>query len=165
LLFLSGLFSYPETLPSAADLDRLETAWRLESTGETLRILQGEYVRLFVNSLPEVPCPPYGSFYIEGTLMGESTVALRNLYRSYGFVADEIPDHVAVELEFLALLAASSQGDPAVEKVREFLVSHLRTWMPLFLDHVEENDDTGFYKASSRYARKALPFDQATFTG
>jgi TorA maturation chaperone TorD len=32
--------------------------------------LENEYIRLFVNAMPEVPCAPYGSVYLEGTIMG-----------------------------------------------------------------------------------------------
>jgi TorA maturation chaperone TorD len=109
---LSRLFSYPEQWPEADDLEHIglqpDGRWDKGQGQDDLRVLQGEYVRLFINALPEVPCPPYGSFYLEGALMGESTVQVRNLYLSYGFQTDEMADHVAVELEFLALLASLS---------------------------------------------------------
>lgn len=149
LQFLSGQFTYPVALPCAADQARMgaamEPAWGAESSNGSIEALQAEYVRLFINALPEVSCPPYGSFYIEGALMGESTVALRNLYRSYGFKADEMPDHVAVELEFLARLAAFRQQAP-VGPDHEFLVDHLGRWLPRFLDRVEEKDEIDFSK-------------------
>jgi TorA maturation chaperone TorD len=160
---LSRLFAYPEQWPDGEDLKRLGT--RPPGKGETeegrdgLRILQSEYVSLFINALPEVPCPPYGSFYLEGVLMGASTVQVRDLYLSYGFQTDEMADHIAVELEFLALLAALPKSD-AVQKDYDFLWRHLRSWTHPFLDRLEENDETGFYRAVSRYAREVLSPDR-----
>ena len=59
--------------------------------------LENEYVRLFVKAMPEVPCAPYGSVYLEGTVMGESTVKVAHIYRQYGMEPEELADHIAVE--------------------------------------------------------------------
>ncbi len=155
LEFLSRLFTYPDKLPAAGDLARLETTWGEGGNPEDLQALQAEYVRLFINALPEVPCPPYGSVYLEKTLMGESTVRLRKLYASYGWQTDEMADHIAVELEFLAILASLGQDGPAGEDF-QFVLDHLQLWAPAFWDRVAENDRTGFYRAAARYAQKLL---------
>jgi TorA maturation chaperone TorD len=155
LRLLSRLFAYPDARPAAADVAQIG-AGEGEGLGHgTLQALQAEYVRLFINALPEVPCPPYGSVYLEGTLMGESTVRLRHLYARYGCETDEMADHIAVELEFLALLAALSADGPVPEDYR-FVLDHLQRWTPAFLAKVEENDRLGFYRAASRYAQKVL---------
>lgn len=155
LAFLSRLFTYPDNPPTREDLAKLETTWGAEGDPEALRALQAEYVRLFINALPEVPCPPYGSFYLEGALMGESTVRLRKLYAGYGWQTDEMADHIAVELEFLALLASLGQDDSCKED-QQFVWDHLNLWAPAFLDRVEKNDRSGFYRAVSRQAKKLL---------
>jgi len=155
LEFLSRLFTYPDTPPTGEDLAKIETTWGENSNDGALQALQGEYVRLFINALPEVPCPPYGSVYLEGSLMGESTVRLKKLYASYGWQTDEMADHIAVELEFLALLAALSE-DAAVQEDVDFLWDHLHAWAPTFLDRVAENDRSGFYRAASKYAKEIL---------
>ena len=156
---LSRLFSYPEQWPDAEYVNRIagnDDRGMDRGFGENgLRTLQNEYVRLFINALPEVPCPPYGSFYLEGALMGESTVRVRNVYLSYGFQTDEVADHIAVELEFLALLTTLSNRD-SLQKDYDFLLDHLRHWTPEFFDRVEENDETGFFKAVSRYAKNVI---------
>ncbi len=149
---LSILFAYPDELPGG----QADAARAKEADGVRLKNLQAEYVRLFINSLPEVPCPPYGSFYIEGSLMGESTVRLRKLHLSYGLLTDEMPDHIAVELELLMLLGALSGKDSDMHRDYEFVLGHLRHWVPCFLDRVEENDESGFYRDLSRWARKVL---------
>lgn len=155
LEFLSRLFTYPDEPPAGEDLAKIGTTWEEDSDHGAFKALQAEYVRLFINALPEVSCPPYGSVYLEGTLMGESTVRLRNLYSSYGWQTEEMADHIAVELEFLALLAALGEDAPVQEDLN-FVWDHLNLWAPAFLARVEENDRTGFYKAVSRHARKIL---------
>jgi TorA maturation chaperone TorD len=87
--------------------------------------------------------------------MGESTVRLRHLYVRYGCETDEMADHLAVELEFLALLATMKADGPVQEDYR-FVLDHLHRWAPSFLAKVEENDRLGFYRAVSRYAQKVL---------
>ncbi len=155
LRLLSRLFAYPEEIPAAADVSQIGAEWGEDLGHSTLQVLQAEYVRLFINALPEVPCPPYGSVYLEGTLMGESTVRLRNLYARYGCQTEEMADHIAVELEFLALLAALNPDGPVREDY-QFVLDHLHRWTPAFLAKVEENDRLGFYRAASRYAQKIL---------
>jgi TorA maturation chaperone TorD len=158
LALLSRLFTYPETLPAGADMANLSTTLGEDACQVDLMALQGEYVRLFINALPEVPCPPYGSFYLEGILMGESTVKLKKLYASYGWQTDEMADHIAVELEFMALLTALGPDGPIQEDC-QFVRDHLNAWAPAFLDQVAENDRSGFYGSVSRYAKKILCSD------
>ena len=157
---LCRLFSYPERWPEARDLQILteedRSRWAVDPGENELRKLQGHHVRLFINALPEVPCPPFGSCYLEGSLLGESTQWVDQLYRRYGLETDEIPDHIAVELEFLAFLA-----DPRTSASPEdfdALLGHLRSWMPEFLDRVRQHDQSGFYRAVSEVAAtKLLP--------
>ena len=156
---LSRLFSYPDKWPEAADLRRISLEserTRDIAVGENgLKVLQGEYVRLFINALPEVPCPPYGSVYLEGVLMGQSTVKLRNLYLSHGFQTDEMADHIAVELEFLAFLTTLSTNG-FLHKDYDSLLEHLRLWTPEFFQRVKKNDKSGFYTDVCRYAKSVI---------
>ena len=158
LRLLSKLFSYPERFPEPGEMERTGGTWS-DSTGtgpnDSLTSLQNEYVRLFINALPEAPCPPYGSLYLEGSLMGASTLRLRNLYATHGFITDEMADHIAVELEFLALLSTLSQNSRAEEDF-EFILDHLGKWTPKFFSRVETNDTTGFYRDLSKFACKIL---------
>ncbi len=85
--------------------------------------------------------------------MGQSTLQVKNIYHAYGFQTDEVPDHIAVELEFLAILSTLSTHDP-VQQDYDFLLNHLRQWAPEFFKQVELSDDIGFYKEVSRYAAK-----------
>jgi TorA maturation chaperone TorD len=147
---LSRLFSYPEKWPDARDLETIAPQWRARWDGSLpqnrLQDLQAVYISLFVNALPEIPCPPYGSYYLEGTLMGPSTVRLNKLYNEYGFESKELADHIAVELEFLAFLACYSTLED-VKANYEFLLTHLKQWTPAFFEQVEETDRSGLYRA------------------
>lgn len=74
--------------------------------------LQVEYTRLFLGPFG-VAVPPYGSYYLEksGEVMGETTREVMQLYRKAGLAIDEgfteLPDHIAVELEFAYYLVTT----------------------------------------------------------
>jgi TorA maturation chaperone TorD len=155
---LSRLFSYPDHLPDDRDVARVFV--RQEGTGPartSLTTLQNRYVSLFINHLPEVPCIPYGSWYLEGILMGPSTVQLSNLYREYGFHTQEPADHIAVELEFLAILSTLIHQTPkardTIQPDLDFVMGHLNAWTPDFLARVASWDADGFYGALARECR------------
>ncbi|MCF8113602.1 MAG: molecular chaperone TorD family protein [Desulfotignum sp.] len=151
LMALSRLFTYPEQLPDDRDLARIFTQAGPIPACPSLTGLQNRYVSLFINHLPEVPCIPCGSWYLEGTLMGPSTITLSALYREYGFEPLEIPDHIAVELEFLAILSTlvhQAPGDDYKDQVTtdlNFVTSHLAAWTPDFFSRVASWDKNGFY--------------------
>jgi TorA maturation chaperone TorD len=155
---LSRLFAYPQTWPGERDLKRvgMETGVARDRDAKQLEALQSEYVRLFINALPETPCPPYGSFYLEGTLMGISTLEVKDLYAAYGFHTDEMPDHIAVELEFLALLGTASKQEEEVGESLDFLLGRLRSWTPAFFEQVDKNDRVGFFRELSKSAGRLL---------
>lgn len=157
ILDLSRLFSYPETLLDVKTLIESDLSGGVEvPTSPSLVKLQNEYVRLFINTLPEVPCSPYGSVYLEGQCMGETTVTIRNLYSRYGLETDEMPDSIAVELEFLNYLMQLVKVDESARADLMYMAEHLKSWAPRFLDDVEKHDMTGFYKAVAMVARNIL---------
>ena len=118
---------------------------------DILETLQIEHTRLFINAVPHVVAPPYGSIYMtgEGTMMSKSTEQVRDFYRQRGFdlaPGKEIADHLVYELEFLALLAES--GDLADEEL--FLQRFFRPWFGKFQDQVIEGADHPFYRIMVR---------------
>ncbi|MDT8379067.1 MAG: molecular chaperone TorD family protein [Desulfotignum sp.] len=157
LMALSRLFTYPEQLPDGRDLARVFAPAGPPSAGtSSLTGLQNRYVSLFINRLPEVPCIPCGSWYLEGTLMGPSSVKLADLYREYGFESTEVPDHICVELEFLAILstllcgAFGSENRARLIADLKFVSDHMAAWAPEFFDRVVSWDKKGFYGALAR---------------
>jgi len=114
-----------------------------------LENLQIEYTRLFINSVPHVPAPPYASVYLDGdnTLQGKTTEKIRDYYRSCGFdiVDPSLPaDHLALQLEFLAQLADEERLDR-----EEFFISrYFRPWYTRFAHRVLTATEHPFYRVS-----------------
>ena len=159
LAALVALFSYPDEAllgeqadPGSVLPDSLKRT--LKSTA--LVALEGEYVRLFVNALPEVPCPPYASVYLEGALMGESTARVRDLYRRWGVDTEELPDHFAVECAFLGVLEGAPVEDRRARADLDWLVEHLAAWTPEFFDRVERHDRSAVYREAARFGRTVI---------
>lgn len=112
-----------------------------------------EYERLFVGPGP-VPCPPYESYWredvpvdIRRSLMGPCTEVLKDRYRMLGLEFNagcgELPDHLAVELEALAVAVDSEQFHPVA---RLLFGDHLRKWVPRLCRAVAHETDEPFYR-------------------
>ncbi|MFH1602546.1 MAG: molecular chaperone TorD family protein [Pseudomonadota bacterium] len=118
-----------------------------------------DYTRLFLGP-NHIIAKPYGSIWLEGgnTVMGESTMAVLELYQEGGFEMNEafreVPDHIAVELEFLYLLIyreneAERNGEP--EALRDalrkrFLDAHLGRWIRPFTSAVIAGAQSSYYR-------------------
>ncbi|MEJ2694049.1 MAG: molecular chaperone TorD family protein [Candidatus Thiodiazotropha sp.] len=82
---------------------------------------QGEYIRLFINGLPNTAAPPYESVYRQATISGPVVDELHALYADAGLTIGEMPaDYLGTQLEFAAHLAASDHHE------------HLQHWLPKF---------------------------------
>lgn len=117
-----------------------------------VRDMQTEYTKLFVGPAT-LPAPPWESVYATGEplLFQESTLAVREAYRSAGFHAAGYPheadDHIATELSFMAALAEkTSRAFTACDRVRmhellsvqaEFLERHILMWFEPFAGRLE----------------------------
>lgn len=125
--------------------------------------LQGEYIRLFVNYRGGVPAVPYASCHLNGGLLkGESYHKLCQLMNNTGFVLDEsvgeLEDHLAVLLEFCALLTdrlieASTSGGVPVDEIMnifgEVIVQYLRPLAKAILTGVSKCAAMDFYAVSA----------------
>lgn len=143
----------------AAAAQRLGEAF----AAQDLQTLLIDYTRLFLGPVNPL-AQPYASFWLTGetTLMQDSTVALLDLYAEGGFDIDEgfqdLPDHVAVELEFLYLLnhrlhrSSGDSSDGAADRARiaslrqRFVAGHLGNWLAAFAQAVQEGAETPFYR-------------------
>ena len=159
--FLAKSMRYPDSAWMQADyfsaLDTFlaELGWdaeaqalrrSLSASAAGLESLQVEHTRLFVNAVPAVIAPPYGSVYLsgDGMLYGPSAEKTKLFYREQGYdLAGEadIPDHLSFELEFLALLA--EEGKTREEEL--FLQQHFRPWFPKFQTRVLQEGRHPFY--------------------
>lgn len=150
------------------DPELAEAAGRLGPafTADAPQDLLVDYTRLFVGA-PQALAKPYASVWLtdEPELMQASAMDLQRLYEQGGFEVDpefrDLPDHVAVELEFLYLLAyqrnlAVATGDAAalqaVDVLRTaFLVGHLGRWLGRFILAVHDNAQCAFYRELAEF--------------
>lgn len=113
--------------------------------------LQIEYTRLFINAVPHIVAPPYGSFYLDGdyTLQGKSSRKTRDFYRQYGYdISDtsEPADHIRLELEFLAALTREGE----LEAEEQFLKTIFRPWFSRFQKRVLDEKGHPYYMVSTK---------------
>ena len=129
--------------------------------GERAESLLLDYTRLFLGPAQTI-AKPYGSVWLdpEKALMGDTTMAVQDLYREGGFdIAEEfreLPDHIAAELEFLYLLIHrenDAHRNGKHEALRDiyslrtrFLGEHLGRWVGPFTAAVKAGAQSGFYR-------------------
>jgi putative dimethyl sulfoxide reductase chaperone len=126
-----------------------------------LQTLLVDYTRLFLG--PGQPlAAPYGSCWLNAPAQAEGipSLAVLDLYGAGGFEISEecreLPDHVAVELEFLYLLTfkrneakRGGQTDElnAFEQLgRQFVGECLGSWIGPFAAAVKAGAETDFYR-------------------
>lgn len=140
--------------PAVTAATQMETAMQHEDDAG----LKVEHAALFVGPF-EMKAAPYGSLYLESTgrLMGNTTMEVRSFYQKDGLELElqDVPDHIAFELEFMGYLAgqeAQSQldGDNAQAshwKTRraEFMNRYLAPWIPAFTSKIRGNTKSKFY--------------------
>jgi TorA maturation chaperone TorD len=152
------------------DADRLAAAFATEA----LQDLLVDYGRLFLGP-GEALARPYASSWLGGGngVLGEPALEAQRLYAQGDFEVDagfaDLPDHVAVELEFLYLMQfreAAARRDGELAEARQaaalrerFVHEHLGRWLGPFLAALQAGATTAFYKAlaelTGRYVRLA----------
>lgn len=128
----------------AADLDELlpgsgagpELREAMAAVADDQALLRS-YSRLFL--APPYPVPLNAGLYIDRSMMGPSVVEMERFYQRHGLARDagfrDTPDHLALQLQFLALLLGSaaqaaeeSEVRYFLEEARDFLNRFLRPW-------------------------------------
>lgn len=142
--------------------------------------LSVEYAKLFVGPF-ELKAPPYGSVYLdkERRVMGDSTMEVIRMYQEEGLSIDkdckELPDHIAVELEFMNYLiykeidtCMKSKLEDAMNelKIQElFLKKYLGTWVPDFSKVIAENSNNPFYISLAKCTEVFIKTDTDHISG
>jgi TorA maturation chaperone TorD len=117
-----------------------------------------------------------GDTRVGGLLMGPSTVAVMSEYRASGVQASpdcgELPDHVGIELSFMAVLCgreleAWQGGDTTgarrfLEREQRFLEAHLLQWVPALSRRIADNASSDFYRGVALLTDGFLRTDAAT---
>lgn len=161
---------------TAACAQRLGEAFFAEEA-ESLLV---DYTRLFLGPNGML-AKPYGSAWLEreSGLMQDSTMAVQELYEEGGFDLDEdfheLPDHIAVELEFLYLLMhdeneALRAGDAAeLQRVRDlrnrFFHSHLGAWAGEFTAAVAAGTRSAFYRELAGLTERFVTLEKRALSG
>jgi len=166
-----GMFS---ALLDAAKLVDKELVPYAQRLGEEFRNTKADellldYTRLFLGPM-DILAKPYGSVWLDEqkTLMGGSTMAVLELYREADFEMDEefkeLPDHIAVELEFLYLLIfreneARQNGDAAklaamIDLQDRFLTQHIGAWISKLASAMKAAAQCDFYRTLADLTEK-----------
>ncbi len=141
--FIASLYELLDALHGKEEKTSLENA--LDFSKDFLEDLQVEYTRLFINGVPHVAAPPYGSVYLEKTIRGKYSEDILEYYHSLGYTLTEnadLPDSLIQQLEFLSFLA-EDQNRKAEE---EFLARFFLPWFVIFASKVKEEAQHPFYK-------------------
>lgn len=150
--WLSGMLA-GEIDPCSEPVPETALPPSIREAADRVRVLSGdagfrgetERVRLFVNAPGGIPAPPYGSWWLEDTLQGETTHQVAEFYLEEGLISGEgtgPADYLPVELEFLHFLLQhqraarmTRQADlEALVRVREreFLDRFVLPWISRF---------------------------------
>jgi len=138
------------------------------------------YTRLLIGPGPGY-APPYASVYLhppasgKPLLWGPEAAAVEAVYREAGLEIapgqPRVPDHLALELQFMQHLCAreadaTARGAAAEaaewrERQRNFLCHHLWPWLPRFVGRVSDVDAHPVYRALAVFT---LAFVQSEMT-
>ena len=147
-----------------AELDRLLAS---SGTQGTIEELACEYTRLFLG--PGKHVGPHESLHRDdhpAQHWGPSTAEVKRFIEHHGLAYDPeftgMPDHIAVEFQFMAEMAGAeadaiergqhAEAAQAREIQRVFHEEHLSRWIPKFCDKVIELANLDFYKDFARMA-------------
>jgi TorA maturation chaperone TorD len=151
---LPAAFSRP-TSEAEADLARTYWHWFEDPAGARVRLVESVYL-----PWTRVPGADVSFAHERGWLGGDSAAHMADLYRALGLAPPEewahAPDHLALELEFLALLI--EQGTRAQQE--QFLAQHL-CWVPDLVARAEAAGVEGFYRAVLQFVAAFLAWDRA----
>ncbi|WP_017755303.1 TorD/DmsD family molecular chaperone [Calidifontibacillus oryziterrae] len=136
------------------DLCLLATFLLDEVKKQSLDSLILDFSKLFVGS-SHVKAAPYASIYLEGKweVMGQSTVNTFQYYKEAGLEFKEgfheLPDHIAVELEFVYYLIYKylETNDEKYLYIQEkFINNVLSKWVLSFTKLIVDHAETEFYR-------------------
>lgn len=178
--FLAGAFLYPQEnwTTDAPVLAEIVAGLEMGLTGPfvaqtELSALQTAYRRTF--GLTGSLCYETEYGLPHEFRQSQELADLSGFYRAFGFeiggAVRERPDHLAMELEFMQVLAlkeAYAVGQELVEQAeicqeaqRKFLQDHLGRWLGLFAHSLALNAPEGAYLALGRFAVAFVKADAA----
>ena len=152
-----------EALPFAVNFKGIPTP------GLPQEEFESEYIGTFDIAFgPSHPCPLHESDYRDDVSSTEITEELLRFYEHFQVKLSDkerdYPDHLVVELEFVAYLAkkeadAGKRGnDPAPYRRAQvdFLERHLDKWVPKLDEKIQKSIKQSFYQGASSFLREFL---------
>lgn len=172
---LAGLAGNAAVDPLAAGLAAVRDALPEPADAAAVEQLAIEHTRLFGGISPRHGLsPPYESVQRETAAAAELAAAVSACYSDAGLAAIDPsvpPDHLGVELRFMALLCHDEmqewQRDDAGKAVqslgrqRDFLDDHVLQWVPGYLRLVQTQAQHAFFRGVATLALDAVPADRA----
>ena len=153
---------------------------RLRDVGGPRRDLEEQHIALFGAGRTGTLCPPYESAFLSSSGQPDAMLmaGIEAAYSEIGLAPSpetgELPDHIAIELEFMAMLcgqeAAAWEEDDvagavkAMRRAKRFLSGHLSVWLPAFAGRLAVADKDGFYRAVSEGAAAFVLYDRDLVT-
>jgi len=144
-------------VPNAAAIHPYESAYCDALTVETPNDCMVGFDKIVGDGFP--PTAP-----LEGLIGGPSMSAVAKIYAEAGFELDpdacELPDHLAIELEFVGRLLERRRLQPA----RDFFKGHLGRWAFRCLEDIERNAQTDFFRRAAYLLTTFLRCEEEAFT-
>lgn len=131
--------------------------------------MAAEYDRLFCHRTT-ILCPIYEVEYDKNRAVsqGPTLADIAGFYRAFGveLAVNERPDHLALELEFMSVLAYKEalalqknlreQAEICRDAQRKFLEAHLGRWVGIFADTLAHASWLDFYKTLARTLKEFI---------
>ena len=169
--YLPDLISDEELSKGFKLLREFVGKYKDKSLDELYKDLIGEYTRLFIGP-HRLPVQPYESWWVDGKLMSESLLKVKQVYRKVGIAKAkeyaEPEDHIAFELRFMHYLCEEELSADTEERIaeclnmqKEYLNDHLLRWVPDFCDALTENKLSDFYKGIAKLTKGFILLEEA----
>jgi len=160
---------FGELPPSRLDL----TLWSGDAP-LSLHELRAEHGAVFGLVLSR-ECPPYETEYCssaEAFFRAQQLADIAGFYQAFGLqtaqACPERPDHLALELEFMAFLLrkerlaeTAEQASVCADAQRSFLRDHLAWWVPSFAAGLRRKAESGFYATVAHVLAAFMPVERA----
>lgn len=149
---------FPDILNALSDIIKNT----ISSITYEIEEIKEDYNGLFV-SVGSKYLKPYESVYTDNGLVNSKTTnAVKKFYtdakvniKDY----DDLPDHIGLELNFMAYLCKQDM----VKEQKEFLENHLCKWINEFCDNLMKKSSTDFYKVIGKLLNSYIEYDLKYF--